>query len=207
MLKKLLCAATLLTASAMSFAATETISGSTDLTGVVSIAQWNDPTGTLQLDAVMVTFASSITTEGSLTNTASSTIAAPSLNIIGSASLTDGINSFALTLNDTLNLPSILGFASSGPVSLTVADSGMATYTDMATLMAYTGMGNIDFDFSSIAVSFAGGSGNLNTSISTSALGEVTVEYVTSVIPVSAPAHLALLGLGLVAFSRFRKVS
>jgi hypothetical protein len=79
---------------------------------------------------------------------------------------------------------------------------------DIATLLAYTGTGTTTstIDFKADALSSVTGGGNLLSGITTIAGGSVSIEYTFSdSVEVSAPAHLALLGMGLLAFGGLRK--
>jgi hypothetical protein len=62
--------------------------------------------------------------------------------------------------------------------------------------------------FSALANSRAEGAGNIISQITTNANAEYSVVYnFSEQVEVNAPANLALLGLGLLAFARLRKAS
>ena len=221
MFKKLLCGAALLSVASFSNAAVMTVEENasvglttTNFDEVVSINKFDASLGDLlsvtfkldgfikanarleSLDAV----AADITTNVSVTLTLSDTVlnnelvvTVPSLSEVFSASAFDGDLDFGGTSGITYE-------------ELTAADSEMNTFNDGATLALFTGAGDtIDLNLNALGVSFATGNGNLITQFQTAAGGDISVIYSYDVPSVSAPAHLALVGLGLLAFAGYRK--
>ncbi len=220
MLKKLLCGATLLCAASFANAGSMTVSAAvplqtTNFDAVVSVAKFDDMGGTKQLESVTFSLEgfllgnarlesldaepSLVTTTLSVTLTLSETvtdntlvITIPSLDEVFAASAYDGSTDFGGTSGITYE-------------ELTASQTESETYTDAMTLAMFTGLDTIDLNLNALATSFASGAGNLITQFSTSAGGNIEVTYVYDDVPVSAPAHLALLGLGLLAFAGYRK--
>lgn len=220
MFKKLLCGAALLSVATFSNAAVMTITETasvglttTNFDEVVSVNQFDSSLG----DLLSVTFSlegfveanarlesedaapAVVTTEISVTLTLTETIldntlvvTVPSLSEVFNASAFDGSVDFGGTSGITYE-------------ELTATDTETNTFNDGATLALFTGLGTVDLNLNALAVSFASGAGNLITQFQTAAGGNIEVVYEYRVPSVSAPSHLALLGLGLVAFAGMRR--
>lgn len=209
MLKKLLCA-TLASAafftSASSITANYTIAkDSTPSVSTVDVAKFDDMMGTLVLESVMFSFSGQIETTIDLVNPTDKAQTDIGYNVTGELMLSDTMN---VTL---LSLPSISGSVNV-PANTTVttgllasSDTVMATYSDAATLAAFTGLDDIVMDFTGTAESTFTGSGNAFSLVITNVFGSVEVTYNYSTVPVSAPAHVMLLGCAVLAFAGFRK--
>ena len=116
-------------------------------------------------------------------------------------------------MNEVFNATSFDGDIDFGGTSgityqdLTATQTESETFTDASTLALFSGAGSIDLNLNALATSFASGAGNLITQFNTSAGGNISVtyNYDDNSTPVSAPAHVALIGLGLLAFAGYRK--
>lgn len=100
------------------------------------------------------------------------------------------------------------GPSGSSFVGLDASETVSKFFTDTASLLAFIDMGtstsSVEFDAS--ALSKVTGGGNLMSGISTFSSGAITIEYKYSdSVEVSAPAHLALLGMGLLTLAGLRK--
>ncbi|WP_334050115.1 PEP-CTERM sorting domain-containing protein [Alteromonas gracilis] len=89
---------------------------------------------------------------------------------------------------------------------LNVSKFESESYTDAATLNAFTGPGTISLDFTGIAETSASGAGNITASFSTQASGDVEVIYEYRAVEVSEPSMVALFGLGLIALGCSRRI-
>lgn len=211
MLKRFLCAATLIATAGYASAASMTTNYTipkepTPVASSLDVAQFDDMMGTLKLESVMFSFSGSIETQITIINPLAEDQDNIGYTVNGNLVLNDGMNVSLLTL-PTIN--GTIDVAASATVEtglLTSSDSIMETYTDMGTLAAFTGTGLVSLSFDADASSTFSGTGNIFTQVLTDAYGSVDVTYTYSTIPVSAPAHVALLGLGLVAFAGYRKV-
>ena len=221
MLKQILCGATLLCAAGLSNAAiivqTFTVDRQvTDFTDTVIFDLFDDEGGTLFLESVefslLARSSGSVSVENRNANATRITatlstdielvdllgsalvVAAPTISRSETLAAYDGVTDF--------DGPSGVEF-----LNLRTDDFESALFTDSMTLMTYTGMGTTSVDFVATATSRVDGGGNLSTSIDTFASGDVSVIYTYRVVPVdvAAPTHVALLGLGLLAFAGMRK--
>jgi hypothetical protein len=221
MLKNILCGATLLCAAGFANAATLTFSDTVGVTDTnyatsVDLAKFDTMGGTRVLESVTFKIDGSIV--GSAEVESRDAQAAEIITVI-SAELTllDAMNNQLVvsmpTISNTFNASAydgVLDFDGTSGFSLfdvTASQSEQETFTDAATLAFFSGLGNSTFTFDANAVSSATGAGNLTTGFSTEAGGLVSVIYTYSdvTVPVSAPSHIALLGLGLLAFAGVRK--
>lgn len=221
MLKKILCGASLLCAASFSNAAVivqdfTVDRQSTDFSEIINFNLFNDQNGTLELESVEFTlFARSsglarvenrnanstritatLSTDIRLLDSVSALLvsAAPSTSRSDTLDAFDGLSDFAG--------PSGVEF-----LNLSTNDFDDVILIDAASLMAYTGMGTGSVNFVAKATSEIDGGGNLTSEILTFASGDVSVIYTFSEVTkeVSAPTHVALLGLGLLAFAGMRK--
>lgn len=220
MLKKLLYSAALLTVAGFSNAASITVTASvplqsTDFDEVVSVAKFDDMGGDRVLNSVTFMLEGLLDGDAFLENLD----AEPALIDV---SLSSTITLSELVTNNTLviTLPTANAqFAASeydgttdfdGPSGTQISglnntQTEMETFTDAATLAIFTGAGDtIDLNLNAVATSFASGAGNLITQFRTDAGGNISVIYDYMETPVTAPAHIAILGLGLLAFARIR---
>ncbi len=219
MLKKIICGASLLFAAGYANAATITVAASvplqtTNFDQVVSVDKFDDMGGTRELESV--TFSLEGFLEGnarleSLDAGPSSVITTLSVTMTLSETITDNTLVITIpTLNETFNATAYDGTTDFGGTSgityeqLTASQTESETYTDAVTLALFTGVDTIDLNLNALAESFATGAGNLITQFSTSAGGNILVTYEYDDVPVSAPAHLALLGMILLAFAGYR---
>lgn len=222
MLKKILCGATLLCAAGFTSAATIELSSNvalqtTNFNTSLSFAKFDTEGGTKVLNSVTfsidgtilgsarvesedaqsailtTTLSAKLTLSDALANTLVVTI--PSITNVFNASAWDNSTDFGGTSGITY-------------LGLTASQSESETYTDAMTLAMFTGMGNAMFTFDAAATSSATGAGNIISSFSTTAGGLVKVIYNYTDVPVtvSSPSHVALLGLGLLAFAGLRNV-
>jgi hypothetical protein len=222
MLKKLLCGATLLCAATFSLAGTITLNDTvslqtTNFQTALSFAKFDTMGGTRVLDSV------SFSIDGSIFGTievesrdASATVISTKLE--AQLTLTDELmNTLVVTIPSIeriLNASAFDGTVDFGGSSGATYDDLMAsqfnieTYSDAATLAMFTGMGDADFTFDAAAASIATGAGSITSQFNTSASGfvEVIYTYTDVVTNVSAPSHVAFLGLGILAFAGLRKV-
>jgi hypothetical protein len=224
MLKNILCGATLLCAAGVANAATVTFSdivavSPTNFTTTLDLAKFDTMSGTRVLEAVTFSIDGSIfgsaevesrdsraaiitsTLEAQLTlsdaDSRTLVVTIPTIINMFNASAYDGVNDFGGTSGATFN-------------DLNANQSEQRTFLDAATLAFFTSVGmdnSATFTFDAKASSVATGAGNLTSAFNTTAGGLVSVVYTYSdmSIPVSAPSHIALLGLGLLAFAGVRK--
>jgi hypothetical protein len=136
-------------------------------------------------------------------------------NLSAELTLTDALNNVLVvtipSITQTFNATAYDGTLDFGGTSgtsfmgLTANQTNEETYTDSATLAFFSGASMASFGFDASATSSATGAGNITSGFSTSASGLVSVKYTYSTVPVSAPTHIAILGLGLLAFAGLRK--
>ncbi len=220
MFKKLLCGAALLSVATFSNAAVITQTASvgiqdTNYDEVITINQFDSALGTL--NSVMFTLAGSVEGEIRVENTSLNSATDIEAVLSATLTLTDTVlnNTLVITLpafSQTITgLTTFDGDIDFGGTSgatfgdLSDTDTQSATFSDASTLSTFTGMGTIDLNLNALATSVADGGGNLVTQFITQAGGDITVVYDYDVPSVSAPSHLALLGLGLVAFAGMRR--
>jgi len=222
MLKKILCGATLLCAAGFTSAATieqESVVSTmpTDFQTVIAFDLFDDMGGTRTLESVtfsidgMVTGNARVESEDAQAATINTTLEAE-------LTLTDAMmNELVVTIPTITNVFNAtafdgdIDFMGSSGISYTdlmASQFEQEMYTDAATLAFFTGMGTTDFGFDASATSRATGAGNITSSFNSNAGGTVRVIYEFSETPssVSTPSHVALLGLGLLAFAGLRKV-
>lgn len=219
MLKKIICGATLLLAAGYASAATITVSASvplqtTNFDQVVSVDQFDDMGGTRDLQAVTFSLEGFLVGNARLESLdAGPSLVTTTLSVTLTLSETVTNNTLVITiptLDEVFNATAFDGTIDFGGTSgitydeLTASQTESETYTDAATLDLFTGMGTIDLNLNALAESFASGAGNLITQFSTSAGGNIKVTYRYDDVPVTAPAHLALLGMSLLAFAGYR---
>jgi hypothetical protein len=221
MLKKILCGASLLCAATLSNAAVVTadilIDGvvnwtvgpsTTDFNKLIQVQQFDPSLGTLT--NVMFTITGNITTEAEVTNR--DAVAQPiSLMLTGALGLSYGGPGNSIV--DELKSESLGFTAAANTVTtdgLTIDFLTMASFGSPSPVLGnFTGPGFIDLTFDASALSLVGGSGNIVSTISTTAGAEIEVKYTYTLPPVvgvSAPSHVALLGLGLLGFAGLRKL-
>lgn len=177
----------------------------TPISSTVDVAKFNDMMGTLQLESVSFMFSGQIDTIINLLNPINKPQNDIGYMVAGELRLTDGANVTLLTLptvTGTLDLAANQSFSTG---ILSASDSITATYTDTATLAAFTGADMFSLGFNAQASSTFTGTGNIFTQVQTNALGSVAVTYTYSNLPVSAPAGIAIIGAGLLAFIGYRK--
>ena len=149
------------------------------------------------LDATATTIQTSLSAVLSLSDASSNVLvsAIPSVSNTFAASSFDGSIDFAGTS----------GISYTG---LTANSFASASYTDSVTLASFTGTGSMDFIFGTVAAANATGAGNIVSQFNSSASGLVKVIYtfteMNTPVGVSAPGHLAFLGLGLLGFAGLR---
>lgn len=222
MLKKLLCGATLLCAATFSNAGTITLSDTvslqtTNFQTALSFAKFDTMGGTRVLDSV--SFSINGTIQGSIkveSSDASATVIATKLE--AQLTLTDALdNTLVVTIPSierVLNASAFDGSIDFGGTSgatyadLEESNFNIETYSDAATLAMFSGSGAADFMFDAAAASMATGAGSITSQFNTSASGFVEVIYTYSdvVTNVTAPSHVAFLGLGVLAFAGLRRV-
>jgi hypothetical protein len=222
MLKKILCGATLLCAAGFSNAAVVSFSDTVDLqttnfADTAELARFDTMGGTRVLESVTFTIDGSIS--GSVeveSRDAEEAVIVTTLE--AELSLIDALGNVLVvtipSISETFTATAYDGSLDFGGTSgqsyldLFATQSGEETYTDAATLAFFSGAGNAEFVFDAMATSSATGAGNITSAINTNASGLVTVSYTYTDVtpnPVSAPTHVALLGLGLLTFAGFRK--
>lgn len=227
MLKKILCGASLLCAAGFSNAAviTETFTVAPTTTNFtnssVQVAKFDTNGGNFVLNSVTFTVAGTVEGIAEVesrdaqpatvvaTLSAELTLLDSMMNtlVVTIPSVSDSFNATAYDNIDDFGGTSGFTFA-----DLDGSQTNSATFSDMGTLATYSGSAGdmINFVFNASATSVATGAGNLLSSFTTQAGGLITVAYdytdmTPPPVPVSAPAHVALLGLGLLAFAGVRK--
>lgn len=221
MLKKLLCGASLLCAAGFTNAATITLTdnvavATTNFQQTLSFAKFDTMGGTRVLDSVTFSIDGSIfgsaevESRDAFPTTITTTLAA---NLLLIDSL---MNTLVVTIPSITNTFSATAYDGSldfgGTSGITYSDLSAnqyeeATYTDAATLAMFTGLDMASFTFDAQATSSSTGAGNITSGFRSTAGGLVSViyNYTDMSIPVSAPTHVAVLGLGLLAFAGLRK--
>ena len=216
MLNKILCGATLLCAATLSNAAlidqTTVINladTATDFNQAIALAQFDSGLGTLT--NVMLTVDGDLTTTASVTN-ADATPAEITINLSGALGLSYAMGASIIDASgsDSTTFTAAPSAVTVGGLNLDIS-AFMGSFSDMTTLGNFTGPGTINLTYDASALSLVGGPGNIQTDISTVAGGTITVKYtyddgVQPPVGVSAPSHVALLGLGLLGFAGLRKI-
>lgn len=221
MLKKILCGATLLCAAGITNAATLTFSdtvavATTNFTTTVDLQKFDTMGGTRVLESVTFSIDGSIfgSAEVESRDAEPATIVTKLEAVL---TLADAMmNTLVVTIpsvSNTFNATAydgVLDFGGTSGMSfldLTASQYEEATFMDAATLAFFSGVDMATFSFDAMATSSSTGAGNLTSAFNTSAGGLVSVVYTYSdvTVPVSAPAHVALLGLGLLAFAGVRR--
>lgn len=221
MLKKILCGAALLCVTGFSSAAVITQEFTvarqlTNFTNTISYNLFDDMGGTRQLESVEFTLlarssgiaevenrnatstriTATLSTDIALINTSGVKLveAAPFLTRSELLAAFDGVIDF--------DGPSGVEF-----LNLNTNDFSNLLINDAMALMDFVGAGTTSINFTAKALSQITGGGNLTSSFTTFASGDVKVIYTYSDVPVnvSAPAHIALVLLGLVGFAGIRK--
>jgi hypothetical protein len=227
MLKKMLIGASLLCAAGFTSAATITLTDTvavqtTNFTTSLTFAKFDTMGGTRVLDSVAFSIDGSIfgSAEVESRDNAPATIVT---TLEATLTLTDALtNVLVVTIPSVTNTfnatayDNVLDFGGTSGITypdLTANMSNSESYMDAATLAFFTAtmMGETTtFSFDATATSSATGAGNITSGFNTTAGGEVQVIYTYTDVPppnmVSAPSHVALLGLGLLAFAGLRKV-
>lgn len=223
MLKKFIAGVTLLCAATAANAASieqqfDVASESTNFQSVIGFNLFDSIGGTRVLDSVsfsidgFVSGSAEVESRDAQAATLVTTLEATltlSSNLVADA-LVVTIPSVSNTFNATA-FDGSLDFAGSSGVSyddLGATQSESASYTDAAVLAAFTGLGQMNFDFDATATSSATGAGNIVSGFVSNAGGLITVIYNYTDVPamnVSAPSSVALLGFGLLAFAGLRK--
>lgn len=148
------------------------------------------------LDATPTTITTTLSAELSLTDASNNqlVLTIPSVTRTFNATAFDGAIDYAGTSGMFYDDLGATKFASQ-------------VYTAPATLAMFTGTGSSMFTFGAAASSLATGSGNLISGFTSQASASIEVIYTYSeqTVSVSAPSHLAMLGLGLVGFAGLRK--
>ena len=223
MLKNILCATSLLCAATVSQAATITLTDtvalqSTNYGTTLSFANFDDDSGNRILESVTFSIDGEITGTARIENLDTTLPLTVVANLSAELSLTDALgNELVVTIpsvSTVFNATAFDGTLDFGGTSglfidnLSATQSNSQTYTDTATLNMFTGAGVSSFTFDAIAASIATGSGNVSTGLTTQAMASIEVIYTYSeaAVSVSAPSHVALLGLGLVGFAGLRKL-
>jgi hypothetical protein len=221
MLKKILCGATLLCAATLSNAGTivqdhTIVLQTTNFQKTITFAKFDDLGGSRILQSV------SFSIDGSIAGSA-----AVESKDNGAATLTTTLSA-ELSLKDPLNnvlvvvIPSVINIFEATPFDgvndfggtsgisypdLMASEDKLESYIDLATRNLFTGSGmTVNLLFDATAKSKAGGAGNIVSQFSTQAEGFVEIVYTYTLVPVSAPSHVALLGLGLIAFGGVKRL-
>lgn len=222
MLKKLLCGVALLSMAGFSSAASITVTAAvplqtTNFDEVVSVAKFDDMGGDRVLNSVTFVLEGLLNGDASLESLdAEPTIIDVSLS--AEITLSELVTNTTLVItvpSDTAQFAATeydgttdFGGSSGTQIfGLNNMQTEMETFTDTTTLAQFTGTGEtIDLNLGAVATSFATGAGNLLTQFRTDAGGNISIIYDYMERPVNAPAHIALLGFGLLAFARLRKI-
>lgn len=202
------------TATTLSYTADTGAFQSTNFTDQFLFPQFDDLSGTLTLTNVKIDLTASVngvvgvenkdvTAQNVYYNLAATVklllgvdtlvTSLPTVNGTFAASAYDGVDDKAGTSGITYS------DLSGGPVSENI------NYT--TSLSAYIGTGNISTDLQANAGSFGNGPGNLSQEFATNAkaLATITYTFENSVIQVSEPSSLAILGASLLAFGLIRR--
>jgi len=223
MLKRILCGASLLIAANASFAETlmqeftiET--QTTDISEVISFDLFDTVGGTRVLESVAFSLSGAVDGTAQVENLNSSSTAINATlaadMFIGSAF--DGeLVGLAPTITESGMVSGFDGeidFAGASGLTflnLNANQFGETLLTDAVSLANYTGTGTSTLDFWVNATSVITGGGNLTSRFLTSAGGTVNIIYTfsddLSPADVSEPAFLALIGMGLLGFRRFKR--
>ncbi len=186
----------------------------TDISEQFELFRFNDQNGTLKLDEVNLTFTSfvnSIASAESLDNKSSKIVSyfdtQTSLNSNILAPLVVDVPRIKKTFKAT-SFDGLTDFSgTSGTVFQPVYANQLLrrSYTNQDILDLFTGTDLIKFTFGVTAVSRITGSGNITSSVDTTANGNVTLEYVSTPI-ISVPATMGFMGMfGILGLLLLRK--
>lgn len=222
MLKRLLYGALFLCAAGFTNAATITLTDTvavskTNYQQTLSFAKFDTMGGTRALDSVTFSIDGSIFGSAEVESrdalpTTIITMLSAELMLIDSL-----MNTLVVTIpgiSNTFNAGAYdgsLDFGGSSGITypdLTANKYEEATYTDAPTLAMFTGMDMASFTFDAQATSSSTGAGNITTRFASTAgaLVSIVYSYTDTSIVVSAPTHVAVLGLGLLGIAGLRKV-
>lgn len=225
MLKRMLCGATLLLAANISNADMITHdftvnTQDTDISEAITFDLFDDLGGLRVLESVSFTLHALVngSAEVENRNVNSANISA---TLSADVDLVSALSGSLISLAPSVTqMSSVAGFDGTvdfaGPSGLTFLNmnadqSAQFMLTDSLSLAAYTGMGTSILDFIVNATSDVSGGGNLTSKFITNAGADISVIYTFSdkLIPsvVSEPAYIALLGMGMLAFVRFKRLS
>ena len=222
MLKNILCATSLLLATTFANADTITLTDNvamqpTNYGTSLVFAQFDTMGGTRTLDSVTFSMTGSILGDARVESLDTDAITV-NTTLSAELTLTDAMNNALVvtipSVSRTFDASAFDGISDFGGTSgttftgLTASQFKSESYTDQTTLDFFTGAGVSTFSFTAAASSVATGSGNIISGLSTQASGVVNViyNYTENAVSVSAPSHIALLGLGLLGFASLRKV-
>ena len=223
MFKRLLCGAALLAAANISNAGVITQdftvnNQNTDISEVISFDLFDDLGGTLILESVSFSLNALVNGSAAIENrNVGSTVINATLS--ADVLLSDAISGSLISLAPTVSqMSSVAGFdgvvdfgGTSGLIFLNMNanESGQFMLVDMMSLADYIGVGTSTLDFIVNATSDVIGGGNLTSELVTNAGASISVVYTFSedLVPsvVSEPAYFALLGMGILAFGRFKR--
>lgn len=209
----LIACATLAFASASTFAATVSYSSTfpstqTDFSSPLAIQQFDPTLGSLT--SLSITLAGSATGTGTLKNN-NTTTKSYTVNLANDLTLTDPLSN---TLAEILPLfsasISVAGNGGTGTASGTGTATVTNAYSDVPTLLEFTGVGSLSANIAGSGASGFSGASNTNFSATTASGGTVSITYnytPTVVTGTPEPATMGLLGSALLGlgFLKFRK--
>lgn len=223
MLKQILCGATLLFAAGLSNAAIITQNFSvanqaTNISELITFDLFDNDGGTRTLESVLFTLHGITNGSAEVENLGPNSTdvnATLSVDISISTVFSGELVSLAPSVTQSTTLDGFdgdidfAGVSGSKFLDLSADLMDQVELTDGASLAAYTGIGTSSFDFIVNATSNATGGGNLISRFITTAGGDVSIiyTYTEDLSPgvVSEPAYIALFGMGIIAFGRFRR--
>lgn len=188
---------------------------STNFSDTVNIQQFDSALGTLTAVTVELVGtaqgnASAESLDASPTTVTLSLTATLTASLAGFGTLAEAVPLVQETVNFTAFDGTIDFAGTSGAefIDQSATASDTQTYTDAATLAAFTGTSLLSLDVAGIANSFGTGSGNLLTLLVTNAGADVTVTYTfdeAPIVPLPAALPMFLAALGGLGFMRRRR--
>jgi hypothetical protein len=188
----------------------------TDFSEVLAFSKFDTMGGTKILESVFITYEGTLVGNAGFENTSLTSASTSNVTLDADFLLSGPLGLNLGTSIDEQTEDVVLGIfdgtidfdGTSGITANYTANAGdEQLFTDAMDVSFFNGPGMFDLIFNVEASSTANGGGNAIARIGTQAGAMVTVRYTYTMeeVQVSAPASLAIVGLGLLAFSRLRR--